>query len=127
MKYYEHEMNFIDVKAETISVIFNDSNGNKTNRLNLNEESIAVIEKKLKQIKKELKKDYLKVGDRVLWRGGFGRDAAVEAIIERIEVDCINKEGDEVKAVKWDEVPNRDILVDLKNGHWARGHQLTKI
>ncbi len=124
--YYENEMNRINVKSELVSVTFSDFEGNKTKRLNLNVESIEVIEKKLKAIKDSLQSDVLKVGDTVLWRGGFGNDAAKEAIVIRIEVDCVDKDGEEVDSVKWSEVPDRDILVDLKNGHWARGHQITK-
>jgi hypothetical protein len=74
-------------------------------------------------------KNKLKVGDKVIWRGGWGNDAPKEAIIEDIEL-CAkgSKYGKPVKSVTWETIEkgNRSITVSLDNGHWAYGYQLTK-
>lgn len=77
------------------------------------------------------KKDYLKVGDKVMWRGGFGSDPAKEATIESIEI-CArgSKYGTPAKKVLWKTVRgegNRHVVVTLTNGHWCKGHQLSKM
>ena len=73
------------------------------------------------------KKDYLKVGDTVIWKGGFGSDAPKETIVQGIEV-CHegNKYGKPVDKVEWSKVNSRKIVVDLASGNWAYGTQLTK-
>lgn len=69
----------------------------------------------------------LKVGDEVMWRGGFGRDAAQKAKITAIEVNCQGKYGTHVSEVEWKKVNTRTVLVDLDNGHWAYGTQINPI
>ena len=68
----------------------------------------------------------LKVGDQVLWRGGFGSEPAQKAKVEEIEV-CLpgEKYGDQVDEVEWSKKAN--IVVILDNGHWARGHQISQL
>ena len=79
-------------------------------------------------MKPKPKVEKLKVGDSVLWRGGFGADPAKKAIIESIEVcKSGSKYGKDVNSVNWDIVNSRNIVVNLDNGHWAYGTQLTKI
>ena len=68
----------------------------------------------------------LKIGDTVLWKGGFGSDGEKEAVVEYIEANCVNKSGDEVDSVEWDKVKGRSLIVSLDNGHWAYGEQIRK-
>jgi len=71
----------------------------------------------------------LTVGDKVMWRGSWGKDQPKEVIIEDIEIcreGC--KNGRPIKSVDWDTVKEgRKIVVNLDNGHWAYGNQLTQI
>lgn len=70
----------------------------------------------------------LKIGDKVMWRGAWGKDPAEEAIIEGIEL-CLDgaKYGDAVESVSWNDVKNGNVVVSLDNGHWAYGHQIKQI
>ena len=63
-----------------------------------------------------------KVGDTVLWRGGFGRSLPREAKIEGIEkCEPGQKYGYSVEVIEtWEHG-----VVDLDNGHWAYVHQLS--
>ena len=68
----------------------------------------------------------LRVGDRVLWSGAWGLDAPRPARvtgIELVEPEQV-KGGVPVDAVPWSAAVERDVIVDLDNGHWAYGHQL---
>jgi len=69
----------------------------------------------------------LNIGDTVLWRGTFGSDAPEKAVIETIDINCVNKDGDQVDMVQWSEVNNRSVMVSLTNGHWAYGTQIEQI
>jgi hypothetical protein len=70
----------------------------------------------------------LKVGDSVMWRGAWGTQPAKKVKITGIEI-C--KEGDkcgrQVDEVSWDKVDSRRIVLDLDNGHWSYGTQISKI
>lgn len=66
----------------------------------------------------------LKIGDKVLWRGGFGSDPAKVATIESIEVTNGGKYGDQVDEVDWSKVKGRNVVVDLAEGNWAYGEQI---
>ena len=68
----------------------------------------------------------LKVGDTVLWRGGFGKDAPKKAKVQGIEITRGGKYGDPVDEVKWEKVRDRYVTVDLDNGHWAYGSQISQ-
>jgi len=72
----------------------------------------------------------LKIGDTVIWRGAWGQQEPKEAKVESIEL-CANgsKYGKDVKSVDWNTVTsgNRSITVQLDNGHWAYGYQLTEL
>jgi hypothetical protein len=67
----------------------------------------------------------LKIGDKVLWRGGFGMDAPVEAIVEGIEITNGGKYGNPVDEVDWSKVTGRNVTVDLSNGKWAYASQIS--
>ena len=71
-------------------------------------------------------KDTLKIGDTVLWRGGFGSETAKLAVVEGIEITGGYKYGDSVEEVPWSEVYDRNVTVDLENGHWAYAEQIRK-
>lgn len=71
----------------------------------------------------------LKVGDKVMWRGAWGSEPAKMATVETMQL-CAegSKYGKDIKSADWDVVKNgRKIIVDLDNGHWAYGNQLSKI
>lgn len=68
----------------------------------------------------------LKVGDQVMWRGSFGSDAPKKAVVENIELcRAGQKYGEPVDEVSWSDKDK--IVVDLDNGHWAKGHQISPI
>jgi hypothetical protein len=68
----------------------------------------------------------LKVGDTVLWRGGFGSDAPKKAVVEGIEITNGGKYGDAVDEVEWSKVRDRNVTVDLDNDHWAYAYQIKR-
>ena len=68
----------------------------------------------------------LKVGDEVMWRGGFGSDAPRKAKVVGIELcRAGEKYGEPRESVDWSKKDR--IVVDLDNGHWAKGHQIDPI
>jgi len=64
----------------------------------------------------------LKLGDKVNWRGGFGKDLPKVAKVTNIVV--LNKT---VESVAWGEVQSRAVVLDLDNDHWCYGNQVTQI
>ena len=68
----------------------------------------------------------LRVGDSVLWRGGWGSDPEKLVKVVTIQVNESNgsKYGEDVQLVGWDTVVERKVLVDLDNEHWAWGNQI---
>ena len=68
----------------------------------------------------------LHVGDRVIWRGGFGDHPPVDATVMTIEAveEEGQKHGTPVSVIDWRAVTGRRVVVDLDNGHWAYGEQL---
>jgi len=74
--------------------------------------------------------NFLSEGDTVNWRGGFGRDEAKPAKVLGIEVcQTGEKYGIPVKQVLWKQITEgkKNIVVNLDNGHWAYGSQLTQL
>lgn len=69
----------------------------------------------------------LKTGMKVIYRGCWGQDAPKETTVNYIEL-C---EGEHEKyGEPVDEVTVQDIkrcCVDLSDGHWAYGYQITEI
>jgi hypothetical protein len=68
----------------------------------------------------------LKVGDTVLWRGGFGTEPFRKAVVEGIEITNGGKYGDPVDEVEWSKVRDRNVTVDLDNDHWAYAYQIKR-
>lgn len=70
----------------------------------------------------------LKPDDIVIWRGAWGTQAPKEAKVLRI---CCGKySGDKyglvVPGIPWCCVDDR-VVVDLNNGHWAYGSQISPV
>lgn len=66
----------------------------------------------------------LQVGDKVMWRGGWGQQAPQEATVEGIdECEPGEKYGTAVQKMHWAVVPSMAV-VTLDNGHWAYGSQI---
>ena len=68
----------------------------------------------------------LKIGDEVIWRGSWGKDAPQLAKVEEIEITKGGKYGNPVDEVEWSEVYERNLVVTLDNGHWAYASQIKK-
>lgn len=70
---------------------------------------------------------YLKIGDKIIWRGGWGTDDPQEAVVDNIEINVhpTTKDGEEVNKVEWDLV-DETVIVTLDNGHWAYGNQVER-
>ena len=78
-----------------------------------------------KQIK--IARKQIKVGSRVMWRGSWGSDPAVEAKVESIEEtdEPHEKDGYEVDSIDF---ANRDCsVINLDNGHWCYGDQIVDV
>lgn len=69
----------------------------------------------------------LKVGQEVIWRGGFGMDAPMKAVVTSIEETEMPrcKHGEPVNEIAWNR--KRFAVVTLSNGSWAYGEQLSPI
>lgn len=68
----------------------------------------------------------LKIGDVVNWRGAFGSDAPMEAVVKSIEITNGGKYGDAVNEVSWYKVYDRNVVVTLDNGCWAYASQISR-
>ena len=68
----------------------------------------------------------LKIGDTVVWRGGWGRSLPKEAVVVEIAVTerPHQKYGADVKEAQWVTVREDRVVVGLDNGHWAYGYQI---
>ena len=68
----------------------------------------------------------LRVGDTVMWRGGFGSEPPRKAKVVGIEVcPAGEKYGTPRESVEWSKI--HSVVVDLDNGHWAKGHQISRL
>jgi len=69
----------------------------------------------------------LRIGDTVLWRGGFGRDPAREAVVEGIEmVEVGEKYGAPTESAPWSRLTGRHAVISFGN-HWAYAEQIDKL
>jgi hypothetical protein len=72
--------------------------------------------------------DILRIGDTVMWRGGFGTAPARPTKVTDIEVcDPGFKEGTPVDEIPWSEVRGRRVVVSTAAGPWAYGEQISRI
>ena len=70
----------------------------------------------------------IKIGTKVMWKGAWGMHPAKEAEIESIErVKQGTKFGRSVKSIAWSTIKDRNVIVNLTNGYWAWGNQLSPI
>jgi len=79
-------------------------------------------------IEKEKKKDpeILFVGDTVSWKGAWGTQPAEDVVVDHIEINCKNKCGTPVTEFPWSGINDRTVIVNLTNGSWAYGNQISK-
>ena len=70
----------------------------------------------------------LRIGQTVIWRGTWGKAEPIEAVVKYIQKNESNGSttGRSVGSIPWDEVTERNVLVDLENGFWAWGSQITE-
>lgn len=74
-----------------------------------------------------MENDILRVGDTVMWKGAFGTQPPVEAKIVGMEWCQLGvKNGIRTSNIDWGKANSRQLVVDLDNGHWAYGTQLSK-
>ncbi len=68
----------------------------------------------------------LTIGDEVLWRGSWGQDPEQVVRVTGIQVNDRNgsKEGNPVDFIRWDEVTDRNVILDLNNSHWCWANQI---
>jgi hypothetical protein len=72
--------------------------------------------------------EILKVGDKVMWRGAWGKEIPKEAMVTEMELCGVGqKYGKPISSAKWTTVENDKVVVTLDNGHWAYGNQLSRI
>lgn len=70
--------------------------------------------------------DKLRVGDLVNWRHGWGSEPPRLARVKLIEIECVGAENGLVVAeCTWEVARKGSTVVDLDNGHWAYGDQLS--
>lgn len=72
-------------------------------------------------------KDTLHVGDMVFWRGRWGQDNPLPAVVKGISVGSNTDAEATVESIEWANVNSRDVIVDLDNGHWAYGNQINQL
>lgn len=74
-------------------------------------------------------KDTLNIGDTVSWRGAWGTEPAEEAKVSDMWITKNPREkyGKQVQDASWDMVKQNRVVVDLENGHWAYGEQLSQL
>ena len=70
----------------------------------------------------------LSIGDKVMWRGGFGSDAPKVATVTGLELtrDPRTKYGIPANSVTWKRVEENRVLITLDNGHWCYGAQVSR-
>ena len=72
---------------------------------------------------------YVAIGDKVMWRGGFGNDDPKVATVIALSTtrQPHEKYGRDVKQASWDMVREDRVVFTLDNGHWAYGTQIEPI
>lgn len=75
---------------------------------------------------KERHHGMLSIGDTVLWAGSWGTEPYERAVVGTITLcdEPNSKRGDEFDKLEWNRIKDRDVIINLDNGHWAWGFQL---
>ncbi len=68
----------------------------------------------------------IKVGDDVVWRGGFGQDMPLSATVKGMTLTDNPREkyGESVDEVDLYSVRENLVVFDLDNGHWCYSEQI---
>mgnify|MGYP001426017399 CR=1 FL=1 len=68
----------------------------------------------------------IKIGDSVVWRGGFGMDMPLSATVEGMELTDNPREkyGESVDEVDLYSVRENRVVFSLGNGHWCYSEQI---
>jgi len=69
----------------------------------------------------------IRVGDTVIWRGSWGKDAPIPAKIVSMELCEHEREKYGISVSEAHDIDKNRLVVSLDNGHWAYGMQLTLI
>ena len=74
-----------------------------------------------------MENENLKIGDLVMWRGCFGMDDPLPALVTGLTVTDYPREkyGHSVEEVSWTTVWDNCCVVFFDNGHWAYGEQIS--
>jgi|TARA_Y100000310_G_C20526284_1_gene736210 hypothetical protein len=69
----------------------------------------------------------VKIGDTVVWRGSWGRDAPVKAKVIAMDIteEVRSKYGEPVEEAPWFLVKENRVIFHLDNERWAYGSQIT--
>jgi hypothetical protein len=68
----------------------------------------------------------IKIGSKVMWRGGWGSDPPEEAVVTEIEItDGESKYGEVATSVPFDNRETASFI--LSNGHWCYGNQIDEV
>ena len=71
----------------------------------------------------------ISIGDKIMWRGGFGKDAPKVATVTGLELtrDPRTKYGLATESSTWERAREDRLLVTLDNGHWCYGSQIAPL
>tara|TARA_R110002167_G_scaffold96473_2_gene255552 strand:- start:973 stop:1209 length:237 start_codon:yes stop_codon:yes gene_type:complete len=69
------------------------------------------------------------IGDKIMWRGGFGKDAPKVATVTGLELtqEPREKYGEATECSTWERARENRLLVTLDNGHWCYGSQISPL
>lgn len=72
---------------------------------------------------------FVRVGDKVMWRGCFGSDQPQVAVVEHMEVTQHprSKYGEPVQCAPMDAVRANRVIFTLTNGHWCYAEQIGEV
>ena len=68
----------------------------------------------------------IKVGDQVVYRGGWGMDPARIVTVTGLEVTDMPREkyGEPRDEVRWEVVEDNRVMFTVSDGHWAYSEQI---